>query len=344
MSRATRFLDACAGKLVDRTPIWLMRQAGRFQPSYRKLREKVTFFELCQTPDLAAQVTLAAVEEFGVDAAIIFSDILVPLMAMGADVAMTDSGPKLAPIRDRAAIEALRVIEPRETIPYVFEAIHRVNNGLAGIVPQIGFAGAPLTLASYLVEGSGSKSFPHLKGMLFADPAAAHLLLDKLTTVVTRHLRAQIEAGCHAVQLFDSWSSLLSPDDYREHALPYVQRIFEGLADLHVPRILFAQGTTALLDVLSDAGADVLSVDWSADLGAVRQRLGGRPVQGNLDPTYLFMNEENLAARVQAVLDAAGPAPGFIFNLGHGVLPQTQPERVRFLVDTVHRLGPGKEN
>jgi uroporphyrinogen decarboxylase len=343
MSRATRFIDACKGKPVDCTPVWLMRQAGRYQASYQAVRAKVSFFELCSSPDLAAQVTVAAVEEMGVDAAIIFSDILVPLLAMGAQIEMTHGGPKLEPLRDRAAVDKLKVVEPAEAVPYVMDAIRETNRRLDGVVPLIGFAGAPLTLASYLVEGGGSKSFPHLKGMLFADPDSAHQLLDKLTTVVTRHLRAQIEAGAHAVQVFDSWASILAPHDYRAIALPYLKRIFSELSDLDVPKIMFAQGTTVLLDELLEIGADVLSVDWCADLAAVRARVPELPLQGNLDPTYLFMDEAELGKRIAYVLERAGArdgkaAPKHIFNLGHGILPPTKTDRVRFLVDTVHRL------
>ena len=338
MTRATRFLAACRGEATDCTPVWLMRQAGRYQPSYQAIRGKTSFFTLCQTPELAAKVTLNAVEELGVDAAIIFSDILVPLQAMGAKVEMTGAGPKLEALRDRAAVDALRVVEPAQEVPYVMEAIRQVKAGLAGVVPQIGFAGAPLTLASYLVEGGGSKSFPYLKGMLFADPETAHVLLDKLATVVSRHLRAQAEAGCEALQLFDSWASILNPRDYREFALPYLQRIISELSDLDVPKIFFAQGTASLLDVFVEIGADVLSVDWCVDLHAVRAKVGETPVQGNLDPTYLFMDQPALEARIREVLDQAGDAPGHIFNLGHGILPQTKPENARFLVDAVHRL------
>lgn len=340
MTRATRFIDACQGKATDCTPVWLMRQAGRYQPSYRALRENVTFFELCQTPELAAQVTITAIEEFGLDAAIIFSDILVPLMAMGAHVEMTDHGPKLEAVRNRAAVDALRVVDPHEEVTYVLDAVRLTVEGLAGQVPLIGFAGAPLTLASYLVEGGGSKSFPYLKGMIFADRPTAHVLFDKLAQMVSRHLRAQVEAGCAAVQVFDSWAGILSPEDYREHALPYLQRIFDELSDLDVPRILFAQGTAALLDVLAEVGADVLSVDWTVDLADIRRRLGPKvAVQGNLDPCCLFMEEADLEARIARVLEQAGKEPGHIFNLGHGILPQTKPERVRFLVEAVHRLG-----
>lgn len=337
MSRKTRFIDACYGRPTDCTPVWLMRQAGRYQASYQAIRAKMSFFELCQTPEVAAQVTVNAVEEIGVDAAIIFSDILVPLMAMGADVQMTDKGPKLKAIRDKAAIDALKVVDPAIEVAYVGEAIKLVNAGLNNEIPQIGFAGAPLTLASYLVEGGGSKSFPYLKGMLYSDRKAANLLFDKLSTVIAKHLRAQVEAGCHAIQLFDSWAHILSAKDYREYALPFVKRIFEELSDLDVPRIFFGQGSASLLEVFNESGADVISIDWTIGMDEARKRTK-KPVQGNLDPCYLFMNEEDLGNEIKRVVDEAGDKPGHIFNLGHGILPQTNPDRARFLVKKVHEL------
>ena len=339
MPRKTRFIDACFCRPTDRTPVWLMRQAGRYQPSYMELRQNVSFFELCETPELAAQVTVTAVEELNADAAIIFSDILVPLQAMGAEVAMTDKGPKLRPVRDKAAVEALAIVDPEETVPYVMDAIRQTAASLGGNVPLIGFAGAPLTLASYLVEGGGSRSFAELKGMLFGAPDVAHNLLDRLATVVSRHLRAQVKAGCEAIQLFDTWAGILTIEDYREFALPYTSRILDELKDLGVPRILFASGTGNLLEALKESRPDVISVDWNTDLAWVRERVGANiAVQGNLDPCCLFMEEPALEARIKRVLERAGTAPGHVFNLGHGVLPTTKPARARFLVDTVHRL------
>lgn len=338
--RAHRLLEAYRGRPTDCTPVWLMRQAGRYQASYRALRQRVSFFELCRDPDLAAQVTVTAVEELGVDAAIIFSDILVPVVALGVGVELTEEGPRIAPpVRDRAAIEALRLFDPVEELPFLLEAIRRTNRALAGRVPLLGFAGAPLTLASYLVEGGHSRNFIQLKRLLFGDPESAHLLLDKLATMVVRHLRAQVEAGCHAVQVFDTWAGILAPDDYRELCLPHLQRIFAELEPLNVPRILFGTTTGSLLELLRDSGADVIGVDWRIDLAEARRRLGPRiAVQGNLDPCCLWLEEPALERRIRHVLEQAGPTPGYAFNLGHGVLPGTPPERVRFLVDTVHRL------
>lgn len=339
-ARATRLLEAYRGRPTDCTPVWLMRQAGRYQASYRAIRQRVSFFELCRDPDLAAQVTVNAVEELGVDAAIIFSDILVPVVALGVGVELTEEGPRITPpVRDRAAIEALHLFDPTEEVAFLLEAIRRTNRALGGRVPLLGFAGAPLTLASYLVEGGHSRHFIQLKRLLFSDPASAHLLLDKLATMVVRHLRAQVEAGCHAVQVFDTWAGILSPADYRELCLPHLQRIFAELEPLGVPRILFGTTTGSLLELLRDSGADVIGLDWRIDLGEARRRLGpALAIQGNLDPCCLWLDEPALEARVQGVLAQAGPAPGYVFNLGHGVLPGTPPQHVRFLVDAVHRL------
>lgn len=320
-------------------PVWLMRQAGRYQASYRAIRQKVPFFELCKTPELAARVTVNAVEELGVDAAILFSDILVAVEAMGAPVELTEKGPVLeAPVRDRAAVQALQVPDPAESVPFVMEAVRLVRRELDGAVPLIGFAGAPLTLASYLVEGGQSKSYENLKRMLLCEPETAHDLLDRLARTVSLQLMAQIEAGCQAVQLFDSWAGILSPRDYSAFALPYTKRIFDELSGTGVPRILFATCAGSLLEAMAGSGAEVISLDWRVELAEARRRLGpGVTLQGNLDPACLFMDETTLQGRIRDVVDAAGRTR-HIFNLGHGVLPQTDVARARFLVDTVHRL------
>jgi uroporphyrinogen decarboxylase len=340
MSRSTRFIDACYSRPTDCTPVWLMRQAGRYQPSYRALRETVTFLELCKTPELAAQVTVRAVDELGVDAAIIFSDILIAAEAMGVPIEITDAGPVLpAPVRDRAGVEALRDPDPVETVPFLLEAIRVARRALRGVVPLIGFAGAPLTLASYLVEGGTSRNYTRLKRLLLGEPEVAQRLLHKISRAVVALLRAQVEAGCQAVQLFDSWGGILSPADYRALVLPHLLEIFDGLSDLHVPRILFSTCSSTLLEIMRETGAEVLSLDWRMDLDEARRRLGpGVAVQGNLDPACLFLDPPALEARVRTVLAQAGDAPGHIFNLGHGVLPETSPERARFLVQAVHRL------
>ena len=335
-----RFIEACRGRPVDCTPVWLMRQAGRYQASYRRIRERVSFFELCSTPELAAQVTVDAVEQLGVDAGIIFSDILVLPRAMGAPMEITDKGPVLEhPIATAAEVAALEVVDPVERMSFVMEAIRLTLSGLGGRVPLIGFAGAPFTLACYLVEGKHSRDFNRFKRMMVTDERTAHALLEKLTEMVSRHLRAQVEAGCHAVQLFDSWAGILSPADYRRFVLPYSQRIFASLADLGVPRLHFGTATSTLLELLREAGADVVGLDWRVDIGEARRRLGQQvPVQGNLDPCLLFAPRATLEARVRELLSAVDGAAGHIFNLGHGVLPETPEENARLLVEQVHRL------
>lgn len=342
MKHSTRFIDACYGRPIDCTPVWLMRQAGRYQASYQKVRKKVSFIDLCKTPELAAQVTIAPVEELGVDAAIIFSDILVPVLAIGAKIDFSDKGPLIAsPIRNRADINALSVVDPNEKVPYVMDAIRLTKKELD--VPLIGFAGGPITLASYLVEGGHSNTFSELRKLLFSDPETGHILLDKLSNMIAKHLRAQIEAGCDAIQLFESWGGILSPEDYNEFALPYHKKIFSNLSDCKVPRIMFGTCISTVLEQMKQTGAEVIGVDWRIDLDEVLRRLGPKTViQGNLDPCCLFMDEKHLEQRIQKILDQAKDAAGHIFNLGHGVLPQTSPERAKFLVETVHRLSTRK--
>lgn len=339
MSRATRFIDACYRRPTDCTPVWLMRQAGRYQSSYRELRESVSFLELCQTPELSAKVTVRAALELGVDAAIIFSDILLPLDAMGSPVQFTDEGPHLAaPVRDRSGIDRLVVPEPRRSLPFLLEGVRQARAALDGAVPLLGFAGGPLTLASYLVEGHHGSGQAQLKALLFGDPAAAHALLGKLAETALAVLRAQVEAGCQAVQIFDTWGGILSPDDYRTFGLPYLQQITQGLTDLAVPRILFSTCSATVLELMKQTGVEVISLDWRLDLDEARRRLGpGVAVQGNLDPGCLFLEPLALEARVERVLQQGGGA-GHVFNLGHGVLPGTPEKSVRALVETVHRL------
>jgi len=340
MTQSSRFIDACYRKPTDATPVWLMRQAGRYQPSYRAIRKNFSFFDLCSTPDVAAQVTINAVEELGVDAGIIFSDILVPLRAMGCPVELTEKGPKLdPPVRDAATVDKLNVVDPHETMPFLGESIKLFNKHFDNKVPLIGFAGGPITLAAYLVEGGHSRNFIELKKMLFADRKTAHKLLDKLSKMITVHLKAQVESGCQAVQMFDSWVGILGPRDFAEFALPYSIRIFEELKSLGVPRIYFGVDTSTLYEQIVGIDAEVIGMDWRCPFASTWERIGHeRAVQGNLDPCALFGDEAELEARIKAILDEADGRPGHIFNLGHGILPPTMPERARFLVDTVHRL------
>jgi uroporphyrinogen decarboxylase len=339
------FLRACRREPVERTPTWMMRQAGRYLPQYQAVRSKVSFLELCKTPDLACEVTLQPIDEFGMDAAILFCDILIPLEGMGLEVEFNPAPVLPCTVRDRAAADRLRVADPEDSMPFVFDAIRLIRKSLAGRVPLIGFAGAPFTMACYAVEGGGSKSWAHTKGMMFSDPQAFHALLDKLARSCALYLEAQVAAGAQAVQIFDSWAGILAPVDFREFALRYAARVIDELRAsptfraAGAPIIYFVNGCAPYLDDLASSGADVLGIDWRVDLAEVRRRVGeGVALQGNLDPTALFAPPEVLRRRVAQVLEAAGPGPGHIFNLGHGVLPSTDPERVRLMVDSVRAL------
>jgi uroporphyrinogen decarboxylase len=314
-----------------------MRQAGRYMPEYRKLREKHSLLELCRTPELAVEVTLQPIRAFGFDAAILFSDLLIPLAPMGLPFDFqAGEGPVVeAPVRSAADVAALRRFEPREELGMVLEAIRLLRRDLQ--VPLIGFAGAPFTLASYAIEGGHSSNFAKTKGLMYGDPPTWHRLAGLLADVVADYLRAQVEAGVQAVQLFDSWIGALDEADYREFVLPHVRRIFDAVADLDVPKIHFGTGTGHLLAVQREAGGTVIGVDWRTPLDEGWKRAGdGVAVQGNLDPTLLFAPRERLLARVDDVLRRAGARPGHVFNLGHGILPGTPVEAVRAVVDHVH--------
>ena len=328
-------LDACWGKPVERLPVWFMRQAGRSLPEYRALREKHSMFDIFADPELAAEVTLQPVRRLGVDAAILFSDIVVPLAAVGVEVDLRP-GPVLAqPFRSPDDLSRLRALEPATDIPFVLDTVRLLTAELD--VPLIGFAGAPFTLASYLIEGGPSKTLARTKAAMHADPAFWAELLDRLAGIVVASLRAQVQAGASAVQVFDSWAGLLSPADYRRSVLPATRTIFAALEDLGVPRIHFGVGTGELLELLADAGPDVVGVDWRVPLDRARARLGdGVAVQGNLDPAVCLAPWEVVAREARAVLDANGGRPGHVFNLGWGVLPETDPDVLRRLVDFVH--------
>ena len=340
MTRADRFLRACRSEPVDTTPVWIMRQAGRYMPEYQAVRAKVSFMELCKRPDLATEVTLQPVERLGVDAAILFSDILVPLEGMGAAVTIGDGGPHLPePVRDERAIDALHLLEPEEGVPYVLEAVRSIRRALDGRVPLIGFSGAPFTLLAYLVEGGGSKSFVETKKLLFGRPELAHRLLDKIATSMGRYLAAQVKAGVQAVQIFDSWAGVLGPADYETYAQPYVRKVIEALPEPRVPVIVFGTETPALLERMRDTGADVVGIDWRIELDLARKRLGASvAVQGNLDPCALFAPRAELERRVEAAL-ARGGGKGHVFNLGHGILPPTPVDAAIAMVEMVHEHG-----
>ncbi|MEU7987687.1 uroporphyrinogen decarboxylase [Streptosporangium canum] len=332
------FLRACRRLPVSRTPVWFMRQAGRSLPEYRAVRGEVPMLTACATPELIVEITMQPVRRYGVDAAIFFSDIVVPLKAIGIDLDIKPGvGPVVAePIRDAAAIETLRPIEPGD-VSYVTEAV-RALIGELGPTPLIGFAGAPFTLASYLIEGGPSKNHDHTKAMMYGEPRLWHAMMERLTAITLEFLRIQIAAGASAVQLFDSWVGAVAPEDYREFVLPHTSRIFAGLADLDVPRIHFGVGTGELLALLGEAGADVVGVDWRVPLDEAARRVGpGKALQGNLDPATLFAPWEVVERRAGDILARGAKAEGHIFNLGHGVPPGADPDQLARLTDFVHR-------
>jgi uroporphyrinogen decarboxylase len=334
------FLRACRRQPTPFTPIWLMRQAGRYMAEYREVRARFSFLELCHHPQAAAEVTVTAVERLGVDAAIIFADILLLLEPLGVGLSFAaGDGPTLArPLRTPADLDRLQRYDVDDALAYVGEAVRAARAGLAGRVPLIGFAGAPFTLASYLIEGGGSRNYVHTKSFMYHHPAAWHALLDRLAQLINPYLRMQIAAGADALQVFDSWVGCLSPDDYREYVLPHSKRALEGLSAL-APLIHFGTGTNGLFPLLREAGGDVIGVDWRIDLDTAWQSIGhDRAVQGNLDPVALFASPADIRRRAAAILQRAGGRPGHIFNLGHGILPQTPVDHVRALVDAVHEL------
>ena len=347
MAPTHRFLQACRREPVDRIPVWLMRQAGRYQASYRAVRQKVGFLELCRSPELIAQVTAAPIDEFGLDAAILFSDILIALPAMGLDLSFEkgekgkgDGGPKISnPVKTRADIDALKVPDPEKDLPYVLDGIRAIRRVLADRVPLIGFVGGPFTVASYAVEG-GSQGFTRLKTMLYADPRGAHALFEKLTQAAIVQLEAQVAAGAQAVQIFESWLGELGREDLEEFSFPYLARIAQALRKTRVPTIFFATGMSTHLAQLGRLGYDVVSLDWRIPLEEARRQLPGVALQGNLDSTLLLGPKETLVARARKGLEAVGHAPGYIFNLGHGIQPPTPPENVKALVEAVHAFRP----
>ena len=319
-----------------------MRQAGRYMAEYRAIRERHSLLDICRTPELATTVTLQPVERIEVDAAILFSDLLLPLEPMGLPFDFVKGeGPAIeSPVRTEADIDRLRLFEPRDELAHVMTTIGLVRAALDDRVPLIGFAGAPFTLASYAIEGGHSNNFALTKHLMYSNPAAWHRLCEKLATVVADHLRAQIEAGVQAVQLFDSWVGALNAADYREFALPHTQRIFESLSGLGVPTIHFGTGTTTILGDLRDAGGDVIGADWRIPLDEAWERIGpDRAIQGNLDPTLLLGPIERMLEAAQDILERAAGRPGHIFNLGHGILPMTSLEHVQVLARFVHRHG-----
>ena len=335
----SRFLSACRREPVDNTPVWFMRQAGRYMPEYRAIRKRYTLLEICRTPELAVEVTLQPVDQLNIDAAILFSDLLLPLEPLGLSVEfLKGEGPRLSPpVRTSGDIDKLQVFEPREDLAYTLEAIRILQTELLNRVPLIGFAGAPFTLASYAIEGGPSRTYTHTKALMYNQPDQWHLLCDKLATVVADYLVAQVEAGVQAVQLFDSWVGALSSDDYREFLLPHSQKILKTIEALGIPTLHFGTGTATLLEAMREAGGDVIGVDWRIPLDTAWKRIGyDRAVQGNLDPTLLLGPTGRLLEQAAQILRQADGRPGHIFNLGHGILPETPVENIRLLADFVH--------
>lgn len=331
------FLRACRREPVPHTPVWFMRQAGRSLPEYRRARKGTTMLEACRTPELVTEITLQPVRRYGVDAAILYSDIVVPLVAAGVDLDIVPgTGPVVAePVRDEAAVAALPPLHA-EQVAYVDQAVRLLVAEL-GSTPLIGFAGAPFTLASYLVEGGPSRNHEHTKALMYGRPDVWARLMERLADVTTTFLRVQAQAGAAAVQLFDSWAGALPLADYRAFVQPWSARVLDGVADLGVPRIHFGVGTGELLGAMAEAGADVVGVDFRVPLDEATRRVGpGRALQGNLDPAVVFAPWEAVEPRVLATLEAGRAAEGHVFNLGHGVIPSTDPDVLARVVDLVH--------
>ncbi len=332
------FLKACRGEATDYTPIWMMRQAGRYLPEYRQVRSGRTFLELCKSPELCVEVTLQPIDIFGMDAAILFSDILIPMEAMGLELEFHEGRGPVFPrtVRDQAALDRLIVPDPDETMGFVMETIRLLRNELQ--VPLIGFAGAPFTCATYVIEGGSSKVFWETKKMMFTAPDLFQALMEKITQCTIAYLKAQAGAGAQALQLFDSWAGILAPSDFESFAFPYVKRIIEELKPTGLPFIYFANNGATLLDFSAQSGADVIGLDWRINIGEAIKRVGDKAVQGNIDPFALLLPKEQLRARIKKLLDDAKEAKGHIFNLGHGIHQFTPPEQARIAVDAVHEL------
>jgi uroporphyrinogen decarboxylase len=336
------FIQACYGQnTAPHPPMWMMRQAGRYLPEYRAIRAKLSFEELCRTPEHAAEVTLQPIRRYDFDAAIIFSDILVVSDALGCPIHFPKGGPKAeSPIRDRRAIDQLTVPDARDGLGFVMDALRLTRAALPNKTALIGFAGAPLTVAAYMVEGGASKVFTHLKSLIFHAPDDAHALLGKIAALTADYLRAQVEAGADAIQLFDTWASVLPKADFEKVVLPHIKLIFDKLSDLDVPKIYFAKGATHLLPFIKDIKCTVAGVDWAITINEARgllQRGSSFPVQGNLDPVLLLGDEATMRKRVRALIDGVTERKGYIFNLGHGIIKETKPEIVSALVDEVRK-------
>lgn len=332
------FLRACKKENIDRTPIWVMRQAGRYLPEYRAVRAKADFLTMCKTPELAAEVTIQPIDLIGVDAAIIFSDILVIPEAMGMHLEMHEGrGPVFpSPIRSFDDLNSLKDIDPFSDLNYVLDALSLTKRELDGRVPLIGFSGSPWTLLTYMVEGSGSKNFANVKKMIYNNPSLAHAILEKLSSAISVYLSAKIEAGANAVQIFDTWGGILSQDDYQEFSLQYVEKIISEITRKDEPVIYFPKGVHSNIEKLANCGADVLGLDWTMDLGKVRSVIGDKvALQGNMDPTVLYGAEEVIKKNALKIMQSYGEGSGHVFNLGHGILPDVNPDHLKILVNYV---------
>lgn len=336
----SRFMKAARCEQTDCTPVWIMRQAGRYLPEYMAVRSKVTFIELCKRPELAAEVTVTAREVLGVDAAILFADLLPILEPMGFNLEyLKGEGPVIHnPLMSASEVDRVQPVSDLGIVGYVFDAVKLIRAALPENIPLLGFAGAPFTLASYAIEGGGSKNYVRTKSLMFGDEAAWDVLMSKLVDTLGRYLNAQVEAGCQAVQVFDSWAGCLSPSDYRRYVQPYTKRLIESLPK-DVPVINFLTGNPALLEDQVAAGGQVIGIDWRVDFETARRVVGpNRAIQGNLDPVTLYCELPQMKQRVQELLNSAKGEPGHIFNLGHGVHPDMKPENVKALVRMVHEL------
>jgi uroporphyrinogen decarboxylase len=342
-----RFIRALLRQPTDTTPVWIMRQAGRYLPEYREVRKQAgSFLDLCKNKELACEVTMQPLRRFDLDAAILFSDILTIPDAMGLGLFFAEGeGPRFErPLRSAADISRLGVPDPADELRYVTDAVSLIRSELDGAVPLIGFSGSPWTLSTYMVEGGSSKEYQYIKGMMYQDPASLHQLLDKLAQSVTSYLNAQIEAGAQAVMVFDTWGGVLTPQTYRDFSLNYMQQIVDGLKREHegktIPVTLFTKGGAQWLEAIADTGCNALGLDWTIDIDAARQRVGDRvALQGNMDPCVLYAEPDSIRARAQDIITRFGNHSGHVFNLGHGIHQAVNPDHLGVLVDAVHEFG-----
>ena len=336
-----RFIQAAFCKKTDRIPVWLMRQAGRYMKEYQALRAEYSFLELCKLPEQATKVTMLPINLLDVDAAILFSDILIPIEAMGLSLDFTEKGPRFSnPVRNKNDYENLIIPDPEEKVPFVMATIRLVKKELNGRVPLIGFSGAPFTLMSYMIEGGGSNDLKTTKQMLCQEPELAHSILEKTTQTTIKYLNAQIEAGAEAIQIFDTWAGLLAYEDFINFSLKYIQKVVSGLNRANIPVIVFAKGSGVFYEELLTSKADVISVDWSANIVKIKERIGSNTaIQGNYDPYCLYGDFNSIKNNVKRLLEPMKSFDGYIFNLGHGILPDIPFDNVRYLVDCVKELG-----